>query len=184
MGNEHGCCFHAGLAAHHVLYSQPGWRPGPPSGLRQPEQPCYPVPRAPAIHFPLPTIHYGTPLFHFVPPCSTPDTKRGTPTVPFSGKVFHRPDRNGTLWNTMEQLVGNRPLQLRPTAPPRLRPLHNRHYPRRQTFACAIGHLCNTSVGVCGARPVWSSNSPMLRGTLRDRPVPGALFLQTEQRAG
>ena len=52
-----------------------------------------------------PPSKYGTPLFHFVPPCSTSDTNRGTPTVPFFGKVFHRPDRNGTLWNTMEQLT-------------------------------------------------------------------------------
>ena len=54
----------------------------------------------------LSTIHYGTPLSHFVPPCSTSDTKRGTPGVPFSGKVFHHPDRNGTLWNRMGQFTG------------------------------------------------------------------------------
>ena len=69
------------------------------------------------IHYPLSAIHYGTPLFHFVPPCSTPDTNRGTPPVPFFGKVFHRPDRNGTLWNTMEQLTE------KSTTPPRPRAL-------------------------------------------------------------
>ncbi len=53
----------------------------------------------------LPDIHRGTPLFHLVPRCSTSDTERGTHGVPFPGEVFHRPDRNGTVWYTTEQLA-------------------------------------------------------------------------------
>ena len=52
----------------------------------------------------LSTIEHRCPtMSHFVPPCSTSDTNRGTPSVPFPGKVSHRPDSNGTLWNTMGQ---------------------------------------------------------------------------------
>ena len=83
------------------------------------------TPRRP--NYPLFTIHYGTPLSHFVPPCSTPDTTRGTLGVPFFGKVFHRPDRNGTLWNTMEQLTRKSTAQ-RPNYPLShysYRPLHS-----------------------------------------------------------
>ena len=63
--------------------------------------PCYylrmtTAPDAPTNHYQLPTMEHRCPtMSHFVPRCSTSDTNRGTPSVPFSGKVFHRPDRNG-----------------------------------------------------------------------------------------
>ena len=78
-----------------------------------------------------PTIHYGTPLSHFVPHCPTPDTKRGTPPVPFFGKVSHRPDRDGTLWDGMGHLTQKSTAQ-RPNYPLLLSttPLSPRALPR------------------------------------------------------
>ena len=75
------------------------------------------------IHYPLSTIHYETPLSHFVPPCPTPDTNRGTPPVPFFGKVSHRPDRNGTLWDAMRHLT-RKSTAPRPNRPPHAPTIH------------------------------------------------------------
>ena len=88
---------------------------GHPSGCAETVHPCYslsvktapPLPQLSTIHYPPSTMEHRCPILsRFVPRCPTPDTNRGTPGVPFFGKVSHRPDRNGTLWDAMGQLTG------------------------------------------------------------------------------
>ena len=42
-----------------------------------------------------------TPVSHFLPPCPVSDRTGGTAGVPFSGRVSHSPDSNGTQWDGM-----------------------------------------------------------------------------------
>ena len=106
-----------------------------------------------------PTIHYGTPLSHFVPPCSTSDTKRGTPPVPFFGKVSHRPDRDGTLWDGMGHLTQKSTAQ-RPNYPLSTTPIDHSTQPQGRS---RTSRLSDATAGRRRCRPSRTAKYPPSR---------------------